>query len=41
MTGREEPWRRLETADFQKGDLYIVRYQPVQQLLKDNWIALI
>lgn len=32
---------RLDTADFQKGDLYIVRYRPVQQLLKDKWIALI
>ena len=32
---------RLDTAEFQKGDLYIVRYRPVQQLLRDKWIALI
>ena len=33
--------RRLDTAEFQKGDLYIVRYKPVQELLRENWIALI
>ena len=42
MGGAEYPGsRRLDTAEFQKGDLYIVRYRPVQQLLRDKWIALI
>ena len=32
---------RLETANFQQGDLYVVRYRAVQELLRDKWIAMI
>ncbi|KAK9809391.1 hypothetical protein WJX73_001412 [Symbiochloris irregularis] len=30
----------LETANFEAGDLYVVRYKAVQDLLKDKWISL-
>ena len=32
---------RLETANFQQGDLYVVRYRAVRELLIDKWIAMI
>lgn len=31
----------LETAQFEQGDLYVVRYKPIQDLLKDKWITMI
>ena len=33
--------RRMDSAEFEKGDLYIVRYQPVKDLLRDKWIAMV
>ena len=32
---------RLETADFEKNDLYVVRYQTIQEKLRDQYVQLI
>ena len=40
---RQQPYMlcRMDSAEFEKGDLYIVRYQPVKDLLRDKWIAMV
>ncbi|KAK9838765.1 hypothetical protein WJX74_002924 [Apatococcus lobatus] len=30
-----------DTVDFSKDDLYIVRYRPIRDLVRDNWVQLI
>lgn len=32
---------RTETAEFNKDDLYVARYEPIETLLKEGWVHLI
>ncbi len=35
------PGCRDDVVELNKDDLYIIRYQPIRDLLKDNWVELV
>ena len=34
-------WCRDDVVELMKDDLYVVRYNPIKDLLRDNWVELI
>ena len=34
-------WCRDDVVELLKDDLYVVRYNPIKDLLRDNWVELI